>query len=311
MSFLPKYSSPCELARKIPHTIAELLQADIDLNKRFREETISDLIVASIKSLPIENLVLAVPPEKSTGSDFDIAVISDDRLDAVQFRIQAKRLAAHPSNWEIGSYRELAHPHNSGGQSATLIRSSASEKIPTIPLYAFYNPLGAVEQAGGLISGLELASGIVVSKIIRELVRAKPKRPPYKRVGFLKSLFFPFTKLLCEPFETKGPDSPIGLPPKPHVFRQAVEKAIDSRYEMTRDVIFEELPLNLENPVGRPLVLPMTSELRDADGAAEERAADDRPSTLPQYLERVLDRAGEQRVVVAPVRRPKIILRSS
>jgi|GEM_PF-2909964 len=306
MTFVPKYSSPCDLSQRMPGAIAELLQADSDLKKRFREETITDLVVASIKALPVDGLIVAVPYEKVTGSDFDLAIISADREDAIQFRLQAKRLMPHSSNWKMSSYRELAHPHNSGGQAATLIRSSASEKIPTIPLYAFYNPQGVVDESESSVAGFELASGVDVSHIIQEMVKAKPKRLPYKRVSYLQSLFFPLSKLLCEPFTGETSQDIRPSVPHPSVFRRLVEDAMYSR-SFAR---FEE-------PVHR-LALPdsdgflsqtKTLSLTEYPTALPE-VREYRSNALPLYLDRILDRASGSLVVEAPIKRPKIILRS-
>ncbi len=311
MSFLPKYASPCKLAENIPAAIAELLQADTDLKKRFREETITDLVVASLKALPIERLVVAVPQEKITGSDFDITVVADDRKDAIQFRLQAKRLSAHPTDWKTGSYKELAHPHNSGGQAATLIRSSANEKIPTIPLYAFYNPQGTIDQSNGAISGFELASGIAVSHLVREMVKAKPQRRPYKRVGFLKPLFFPLAKLLCEPFALEPENDDQRSTPRPEVFRRIINEAIDSRTTEIEDFVLEDLSFGLALPEPEIERLSrLTEEDSQTPPARMRKFRRMRSEVLPIYMERILDQAYDKRVVAAPIKRPKIILQS-
>jgi hypothetical protein len=308
MTFLPKYRSPCELATSIPDNVAELLDAESGLQRRFREETISDLIVASIKALPTVNLIVMVPEEIRTGSDFDIAVIADDRLEAIQFRLQAKRLTPHETNWGRSSYRELAHPHNTGVQSSTLLRSSSHEKIPTLPLYAFYNPRTSVSQSGNTISGLELADAYEVRSLIKEMVDAKPKRILNKRVENLRHLFFPFSKLLCEPFR-RHPDlaNPNQVPP-PEAFRKSVVDAIRTRSrgvpERTDEGAFlERETAKLPSPSpdlasGTSLEVYSTS-LRDF-----------KSSTLPKYMHDALDRREGKRVVSAPIRRPKIVLTS-
>ena len=308
MTFLPKYRSPCELATGIPDSVAELLDAESGLQRRFREETISDLLVASIKALPTVNLIVMVPDETRTGSDFDIAVISDDRLDAIQFRLQAKRLTPHEAEWGWSSYRELAHPHNTGGQSSTLLRSSSHEKIPTLPLYAFYNPRTSVSQSGGAISGLELADAYEVRSLIKEMVDAKPKRIFNKRVENLRHLFFPFSKLLCDPFrEYQLQDDSSQVPP-PEAFRESVADAIRTRSRwvpeaMDEGTFLERGVVKLPSPSADP-----------ATGTSLEVYSPSLPdfnaSALPKYMHKALDRREGRRVVSAPVRRPKIVLTS-
>lgn len=301
MTFLPKYRSPCELATSIPDNVAELLDAESGLQRRFREETISDLIVASIKALPTVNLIVMVPDETRTGSDFDIAVISDNQLDAVQFRLQAKRLTPHETNWGWSSYRELAHPHNTGAQSSTLLRSSSHEKIPTLPLYAFYNPRTCVSQSGDTISGLELADAYEVRSLIKEMVDAKPKRILNKRVENLRHLFFPFSKLLCEPFREGPNQADPSRVPQPEAFRKSVVGAIRPRSREVPErsdegTLLERSTDKLPSPSP---VSPVGTSLPDFES-----------NTLPKYMHDALDRREGRRVVSAPVRRPKIVLTS-
>ena len=200
----------------------------------------------------------------------------------------------------------MAHPHNTGGQAATLVRSSASEKIPTIPLYAFYNPQVTVEQSGETVTGFELASGVVVSQMVRELVRAKPKRLPYKRIGTIQPLFFPLTKLLCEPFEAQ--ERPV---PTPEVFRRTVEKAIDTRFTNVGGLQFDQPEYRLAAPERQVLPIEMESEVETARLPTVLSAKrGDRNEVLPLYMERLLDKAEGRHIISAPVKRPKIILRS-
>lgn len=308
MTFLPKYRSPCELASSIPDNVAELLDAESGLHRRFREETISDLIVASIKALPTVNLIVMVPEETRTGSDFDIAVISDDRLDAVQFRLQAKRLTPHETRWGWSSYRELAHPHNTGTQSSTLLRSSSHEKIPTLPLYAFYNPRTSVSQSSGTISGLELADAYEIRSLIKEMIDAKPRRILNKRVENLRHLFFPFSKLLCDPFRELGKHADPSQVPPPEAFRTSVVEAIRARSREVPEHIDEGIFLE-RKAVKLPLPTPDS-----ATGTSLEVYSSSLPDfksrSLPKYMHEALDRREGRRVVSAPIRRPKIVLTS-
>ena len=197
----PLFASPYDLADRLPPLIADFLDLEITLRRRFREESVSDMIVASLLRLAGADLSVQVPSsEKVTGNDFDIIVYEPPTRNAVQYRIQAKRLTPHATNWGMGSYKELAHPHGTGTQSSALIRSSAAEKrILTIPLYAFYNPARTCTASGGSVNGLKLADGYAIRAQIAKLLKAKPKRPPVKRLATLHSLFFPLSTLLCPP----------------------------------------------------------------------------------------------------------------
>ena len=184
----------------MPPLVADFLDLETSLRRRFREESISDIFVACLIRISGRNLFVQVPKDESkTGNDFDIVVFNPWAPSAVQYRIQAKRLKPHPTKWQTSSYVELAHPHNTGGQSLALVRSAASQrKIHTVPLYAFYNPTRTCVASGGIVNGIELADGRAIRAVVRALVSAKPKRPLLKRIGTLQPLFFPLTTLRSE-----------------------------------------------------------------------------------------------------------------
>jgi hypothetical protein len=178
----PLFSSACDLADRIPAMISDFLDLEDRIGRRFREDSVTDIIIASLLKIGGSNATVLVPPEVKTGGDFDILLIDPQTGQSIQYRIQAKRLIPHSTYWPWGSYRELDHPHGTGKQSSTLIRSSAKEKIHTIPLYAFYNPATACHASDGALSGIELADGREVNEIVKALVKAmtcSPETPPF------------------------------------------------------------------------------------------------------------------------------------
>jgi len=282
MTFTPLFSSPCDLAARIPSMVSDFLDLENKIGRRFREDSVTDIIISSLLKLAGTNATVLVPPEVKTGGDFDILIVEPSSGDAIQYRIQAKRLSPHPTQWLWGSYRELDHPHGQGGQSSTLVRSAAHEKIKTIPLYAFYNPETACKASGGVIGGIEMADGQAINQIVKKLVKAKAalKRPRLKRIEHLRDLFFPLTTLLCPAVSDPSATLAAILPPR--LSRAAVEGAIRSR---TRAIT---APADLEQRAVRPL-----------------RA----PTRYPALIERAIVRTSEEDAVrVAPVKRPKIVL---
>lgn len=147
MAIAPIFSSSCDLANRLPVMIAEFLDIEQRLKRRFREDSVTDIFIASLLSLPGDNVVVLTPPESKTGGDFDLVVVEPHSGEAIQFRIQAKRLKPHKQDWMIGCYAELAHPHNSGAQSQTLIRGVGNETVTTIPftIRPMYAQLQAIQ----------------------------------------------------------------------------------------------------------------------------------------------------------------------
>lgn len=102
-SLLPIFASPCELATRLPGMIGDFLDIEQNLKRRFREDSITDILIASLLSLPGDDVVVVTPNEAKAGGDFDLAIVDPLSSDAIQFRIQAKRLTPHLGNWQLGS----------------------------------------------------------------------------------------------------------------------------------------------------------------------------------------------------------------
>jgi hypothetical protein len=293
MSLAPLFTSSCDLATRIPSLIADFLDLETSLRRRFREESVSDMIVASLVRISGRGLSVQVPEDESkTGNDFDIIVFDPPRRTAIQFRIQAKRLTPHHTHWGMGSYVELAHPNGTGAQSLSLVRSAAAERrIPTVPLYAFYNPTRTCAASGGVVSGIEMADGRAIRAVVRELIRARPKRPPLKRLSTLMPLFFPLSRILC-----RSPSESERVVPSP-------EGSLHSVAEAVRDAN--------ERFLGGPLHISRAklSDLRETASVFAGRSLMISGS-LPPVLAIAMERRSEVPKVVRTrtVDRPRIVL---
>ena len=274
--------------------IAEFLDIEQHLKRRFREDSVTDILVASLLSLPGNDVVILTPLEMKTGGDFDLVIVEPATGDAVKFRIQAKRLSPHKHDWMIGSYAELAHPNNSGMQSRTLVAGLGGEAIPTVPLYAFYNPANVCAASGNIISGIELASGWEVRERIKAIVKVKPKRLPYKRIGSLQPLFFPLSTILCPPSSSTRA-SAIPLPSEAQVaVLDAIEKRID--------------PADFGQALAiSKLDVPRLPRSREADAESDYAQSRPPPRELPTVLRTAIERR-EERVIATKVKRPQILL---
>lgn len=300
MSLIPEFSSPCDLAARVPGLVAEFLDLEANLHRRFREETISDIIVASFSSLPGNNVVVNLPQESKTGSDFDIAIVDPSSNECIQYRIQAKRLTPLKKQWAHGSYRELAHPYGSGRQASHLVRSAAHEGIPTIPLYAFYNPNEACQELRGTISGLELADGRAINKLVKTLVKSKPARPRLKRLSVIQHLFFPLSTLLCPPLN-EGKSEPRQIL-SPSLSRAAVERMITER--PPRD----DEPTDLFRLISEESHIDSVDEERRVlDGVDIDQTKVAHSAKLPTWILRAIEHRNERRLF-AKVQRPRIVL---
>lgn len=304
----PLFSSPCDLAERMPVMAAEFLELETKIGRRFREDSVTDIIIASLLKIGGSDATVFTPPEGKTGGDFDLVIYRPGTDEGVQYRIQSKRLVPNAANWAWSSYRELDHPHGSGKQASTLIRSSAQENLPTIPLYALYNPLGVCEASEDKISGIQLADGRAISAIVRALIVAKAqgRRPRWKRVEYLRHLFFPLSTILCPPL-----DEPSGgsLIIRPEVSRRATLTAIEKRRIAPTDI--EDASPQLRSELAEVARLPSPDQ---RDGAGDSPPAPSRSQKrrdVPKVVERAIGRQPDEPAIQrARIKRPKLVLLS-
>ena len=297
--------------------VAEFLDLKTKLSRERNEASVTDLLVASLLKLALAEITVIVPYEPETGSDFDLLIVDTQLSDAIQYRLQAKKLSNYKvKDWRHRSYRELDHPNGTGIQSRTLIRSSASEKVKTIPLYIFYNDQGTCDLSSGLVEGVSLADGVTISRLVKDLVAARPKRLPIKRIGNLIDLFFPFSTILCAPGASQSE-----LLISPDRSRKAVTEALArTRNQWSEGVRDKDVPRIEWRESPERLAPPAKMRLPDRAPRREIEPSDyrfDAPTlkrkategVLPQVVENALNRRGEGGIVRAPVRRTKVVMR--
>lgn len=285
---------------------ADFLELETQIGRRFREDSVTDIIIASLLKIGGTNATVFTPPEVKTGGDFDLIIFRPETGDGIQYRIQSKRLVPNSTNWGWSSYRELDHPHGSGGQASTLIRSAAREKMPTIPLYALYNPLSVCEASNNELTGIQLADGRAIAAIVRALVKAKAegRRPRWKRVEALRHLFFSLSTILCPHADDRSSESPII---RPEASREAALAAIGERRIAPRDI--QNAMPQLRSELTAVARLPSPDEVaRAIDNSA---AAPRGRHNLPKVIERAIFRLPEEPAIQhARIRRPKLVLLS-
>lgn len=305
---IPLFSSPCDLAGRIPTMAADFLELETKVGRRFREDSVTDLLIASLLKIGGNDATVFTPPETITGGDFDLVIYKPETGEGIQYRIQSKRLVVNSSNWAWSSYRELDHPHGSGKQASTLIRSSAQEKVPTVPLYAFYNPFSVCEASGNEIAGIQLADGRAISAIVRALVKARRegKRPRWKRLEYLRHLFFPLSTILCPADEESLSANQII---QPEVSRQAAQTAIAERQLLQSTM--DDANLWLNNEVVETPSLPPPNQVATASHSASLSVPHPKPRGIPKIIERAINREPDKPSIQrARVRRPKLVLLS-
>jgi hypothetical protein len=274
--------------------VAYFLELENAVSRRFREDSVTDMIIGSLLQVGGANVSVLTPYEPVSGSDFDIAIIDLRSKVAIQYRIQAKRLFPNVKNWKLGSYRELSHPHGTGKQARQLLHSSAHERIPTIPLYAFYNPASVCKASGGTVSGIQLADAYAVRAAVEAMLAAKPKRLPLKRIEFMSELFFPLAAILC-------PNGTSRLSEEGFV-NPALSKAFVVK-TMLGQVHGSSWMQSLPPSRWKQIAL----DGRRLESSLLSRPSSDHASLLPSYVRQSIERRETVRFLRAPINRPKLV----
>jgi hypothetical protein len=143
--------------------VASFLQRGRKLRRRFREETVTDLLMSSLIAYGGGRLIVEFPDEPVTGADMQWDFVNLDRRSFFRIMIQAKQLYGDGGKWSRHNYTQMYHRPKVGGltQAATY-------------LYIFYNPSNSCKLAAD--KGVNNIEGINLSA--PEAPRAGSMRPP-------------------------------------------------------------------------------------------------------------------------------------
>ena len=292
MTIIPKFSDLCHFARDFPTGVGELIEFGWNDGGKVREDTISDLFAASLTKSFSSNVVVLRPNELRTGSDFDIYVYSRRLNSHIMLRVQAKKLDIKRVDWEKCQYSHLLHPKKSGDQSRVLVSSSAHAKIPTYPVYAFYNPLSIYHVSLNNIKGLNLADARHIRSIIKFLI-LNPKSK-YKHLKFISNFFFDLEYIFCPQIDSFGPES---------IYRNL------SQNIETKNTIYKNIRTISQGSDGR-LLLPRKLNSGDEIRGAQQRLQVE--GAFPKWLSEIERFIGQYDTIKMPrsykLPRPLIVI---
>lgn len=203
----------CRFSLKFPPLAAEILERDQYKKRNFREETITDILMAGLVPFEPFGILTDFPKdEAATGEDMDwefVNEFADDGQRYLRLHIQAKR--AHLNRkvkspyWE---YRELDHvgraaasstPGSGGkkyGKQHKLLIEQAAITSGCVPLYMFYHPRSALDPRSVLLPAVEGVNWMFADRIP---VNISSKRWPVnlRKVKKWRPFFHPLSDLLC------------------------------------------------------------------------------------------------------------------
>lgn len=223
----------CRFAHRFPLLAAEILARDRHKTRNFREETITDILMAGLVPFEPFNIITKYPVNESlTGEDMDWEFVNehaDDGRKYLRLHIQAKRAhVAAEKTRPYWLYRELDHavgpkppkpkrlwygppaPKPPHGNQHKILVDEAKKVAGCVPLYMFYHPNSALEPAAGGLPAVEGVNWMFADLIPENLT---PGRWPAadKRLDRWRPHFHPLSDLLCfghgpDLLRVKGPD---------------------------------------------------------------------------------------------------------
>jgi hypothetical protein len=299
----------CELANSMPVVIGALLDREARLIRgRFREETLTDLLVASLAAFAGPDLIIQYPDEPTSGGDVDLEFwhVEDGRR-LLLLRLQAKRLNAavkggKPVAIQHRAYEELLHQVASTGEYQFKTLTSSGD--PHLPLYMFYNHASVVAHPYHAakyppISGINLAfaddiAGELQLKLNATLEK-KPRRLHHKRLHHLQPHFFGLKEILCPGGKVQGevptPDAVSDAlqthwrRPRPAKTQQEQDEDLVLRYLLEPPAVRPDRNPRRRLPDG-PAIRTSNEVERDTVTFVSGRTADDRTPKIHTATDR-------------------------
>lgn len=206
----------CRFGYRFPHLAAEILARDRHKRRNFREETITDILMAGLVPFEPFGIYTNYPSNESlTGEDMDWEFVNEHAVDGrkyLRLHIQAKRAhVAAEKTKPYWVYRELDHavgpkpkkvvfgrpaPKPLHGTQHKALVDEAKAIPGCVPLYMFYHPNGALEDANASLPQIEGVNWMFAD-LIPQNVTASRWPIADKRLDKWRPHFHPLKDLLC------------------------------------------------------------------------------------------------------------------
>lgn len=237
----------CELANYFPPLAANFLERSNKLRRRFREESITDLLMANILAAGGGAVLVDFPDEPTTGADMEWTFVNTDTNQSFQLLLQAKKLHDAEQDWRRQQYRELFYKTGAGNTlQVDLLCNTATSRASAFPLYVFYNPSGSCSSARRAGATNIVGVNLCAATTIRSLAYPARFRSSNRTLGNLQPHLFRLSDVFCpnvvEPlgplafagrsipllltFSERGPILGRPFPPTPEVVRSRLTEIL-------------------------------------------------------------------------------------
>lgn len=201
----------CLLAHQFPPFVADFLARGRSLRRRFREESVTDLLMGSLVVVGGSRVIVEFPDEPVTGADMEWNFVNPDDNTFFRVLLQAKQAYGNGKMWARHTYRELLRASGKSGKlQAEILCNTARAGPATYPLYAFYHSAqtcSSAHRAGSIhVAGVNLADGYQIERLVKTAttralrIRNKSLGAIAPHLFHLSDLFCPSTLLQMGPF---------------------------------------------------------------------------------------------------------------
>lgn len=179
----------CRFSHKFPFHVAKLLERDRHLKRKFREETLTDLLMAALVGFRPYGIRVDYPDEPTTGGDMEWYFVGKDspgRTSYIRLVLQAKR--AQFSHLKKGGYWLYKNIDYKKGKQAQTLTKYANQSKETTALYILYNPTSALQLEASefpCVLGINLIFADIVAKIVTGGCSTSEKKIDFWRPHFM------------------------------------------------------------------------------------------------------------------------------
>lgn len=241
----------CNFSTTFPDFVAAFLDQGRSLRRRFREETITDLMMGNLMAASGGKLIVEFPDEPATGADMEWNFVDRRAGTFFQILVQAKQAYGAGKIWSRHNYRELYHVSGSTPQAQTLCNAARTSGTSSYPLYLFYHPSSTIwlaHKSGVMnIHGVNVADGFFIEHLVKT-AKGRRLRTHNRSLKALAPVLSPLSLLFCpsvthplSPSAYLGtspvvflvqqiggrPSLGVPMPPDPHTVRQRVQLISD------------------------------------------------------------------------------------
>lgn len=208
----------CTFSHQFPLFVERFVDQGRTLRRRFREETITDLLMGGLITAGGSRLIVEFPDEPITGADMEWNFVDQRTSTFFRLMLQAKQAYGDGSVWTRHCYRELLHKSGSKGtlQAEALCNTARLPGSATYPLYIFYHATRTCELArhsgNALIAGINIGDGFMIERLVKAAT-TRSLRTRNKSLGVIAPKLASLSALFCP--STIAPVQPFAFAPGP------------------------------------------------------------------------------------------------